>query len=141
MATLKHNEVKKHKTTARHAAPKRHHVVRHHPARNQKSQPRTMAFIIGGAILLGFVFVMMNYSVMSMDNNAYTTSTTKSSSVSPDEKERIDKWIIDENLNAYGDKKGTFYIGGTPLFNEATGKYRNLYDYIIEQHPDRPWNK
>jgi hypothetical protein len=31
------------------------------------------------------------------------------------------------------------YAGGTPLFNEATGKTMDRYDYIVMKHPDRPW--
>jgi hypothetical protein len=33
------------------------------------------------------------------------------------------------------------YAGATPLFNEATGKTMTKYEYIISQHPDRPWLK
>ncbi len=74
-------------------------------------------------------------------DKTYTTSTTPArSAVSAEEKEQIDAWIKNENRNSYGDEKGTMYIGGTPLFDETTGKYKNLYVYIIEQYPDRPWN-
>lgn len=51
----------------------------------------------------------------------------------------IDKWIAKNNLNEYGDPSDTFYIGGTPLFDEATGRTKDRYEYIIAKHPDRPW--
>lgn len=63
------------------------------------------------------------------------------SSVSASERARIDAWLRAhaDSLNQYGDPKGTYYTGGTPLFNESTGQSVNKYDYIVRQHPDRPW--
>lgn len=62
--------------------------------------------------------------------------------VAKQEKQKIDQWIINNsNLNQYGDSKNTVYIGGTPLFNEATSERVDRYKYIIDRHPDRPWNK
>ncbi|MEK7627568.1 MAG: hypothetical protein AAB397_03220 [Patescibacteria group bacterium] len=52
---------------------------------------------------------------------------------------RIEKWIKNNDLNKYGDPADSFYIGGTPLFNEATGETMSRFDYIAKQHPDRPW--
>lgn len=57
------------------------------------------------------------------------------------EKKRVDNWIEKNNLNEFGDPKGTAYIGGTPLFNEATGQYTDRYLHILKRHPDRPWNR
>lgn len=54
---------------------------------------------------------------------------------------KIEQWITQNNLNKYGDPKDTIYAGGTPLFDESTGDYRNKYDYIMEKHPDRPWDQ
>ena len=51
-------------------------------------------------------------------------------------KQRIDQWIKDNNLNPYGDPRDTMYMGGTPLFNEATGKSKDRYEYILEKHPE-----
>ncbi len=56
-----------------------------------------------------------------------------------DEEIAIDQWIIDEGLNEYGDEFGTMYIGGTPLFDERTGKTIDRYEYIKMRHPDKPW--
>jgi hypothetical protein len=53
----------------------------------------------------------------------------------------IDAWISRNNLNMYGDSNERVYIGGTPLFNESTGRYINRYYYIRTQHPDAPWWK
>lgn len=63
------------------------------------------------------------------------------STVSASERARIDAWLRtnDATLNQYGDPEGTVYTGGTPLFNEATGTMIDRYDYIVRQHPDRPW--
>jgi hypothetical protein len=56
-----------------------------------------------------------------------------------DEKTLIDAWIIANGLNEYGDTKDTMYTGGTPLFNETTGKTLSRDEYIRSRHPDRPW--
>jgi hypothetical protein len=51
-------------------------------------------------------------------------------------KQRIDRWIKQKGLNSYGDPKDTVYAGGTPLFDERTGRTRDRYDYILERHPE-----
>ena len=61
--------------------------------------------------------------------------------ISEAEKQEIQEWIEENDLNKYGDPKNTFYTGGTPLFNEGTGETIDLYEYILEKHPDRPWLK
>ena len=53
-----------------------------------------------------------------------------------DHKEKIDKWLAENNLNRYGDAIGIFYTGGTPLFNEATGESKERFEYILEKIPD-----
>ena len=53
-----------------------------------------------------------------------------------EQKKTIDAKIKQENLNEYGDAKGTQYMGGTPLFNEMTGKKIDRYDYIVSNHPN-----
>lgn len=58
-----------------------------------------------------------------------------------EEKNRVEAWITENQLNIYGDPKDTGYAGGTPLFNEATGQTKDRFEYILEKHPDRPWNK
>lgn len=52
----------------------------------------------------------------------------------------IDAWIVANGLNTFGDAADTVYAGGTPLFNEATGKTVDRYQYIITKHPTKPWN-
>lgn len=51
-------------------------------------------------------------------------------------KKRIDDWIVNQGLNKYGDPVDTMYIGGTPLFNEATSEVKDKYEYILENHPE-----
>lgn len=65
----------------------------------------------------------------------------ESEKISQEEKEKIEKWILQNDLNEYGDPKDTIYAGGTPLFNEATGEKIYRFQYILSQHPERPWNK
>lgn len=53
-----------------------------------------------------------------------------------EQKKAIDSKIAKDKLNDYGDPKGTQYMGGTPLFNEMTGKTTDRYDFIVSRHPD-----
>jgi hypothetical protein len=69
------------------------------------------------------------------------TNETQSSSISSEEKQKIDAWLQTNNLNQYGDPKDIAYIGGSPLFNETTGETIDKYDYILSKNPTRPWNK
>jgi len=136
MAVRKHTKKKAHHHEVHHTE---HHTKHHAPAH----KPKTALWVAGGVILLSALYIAMNYSVAgtAMDKPTTTSSTPARQAISAAEQKKIDQWIADSGLNAYGDTKGTMYIGGTPLFNEATGKYRDLYGYILEQHPDRPWNK
>lgn len=59
--------------------------------------------------------------------------------ISKAEKTKIETWIIENDLNRYGDSKDTVYMGGTPLFNERTGERTDRYEYILRRHPDKPW--
>jgi len=56
--------------------------------------------------------------------------------LSKEEEKMIDDWINKKGLNRYGDSEGTFYTGGTPLFNEATGESLDRYQYIFDNHPE-----
>jgi hypothetical protein len=61
--------------------------------------------------------------------------------ITEEEKAKIETWIQENNLNEFGDPKDTIYTGGTPLFNEATEGTVDRFQYILSQHPERPWNK
>eukprot|EP00551_Chaetoceros_affinis_P005399 CAMPEP_0203666524 /NCGR_PEP_ID=MMETSP0090-20130426/3540_1 /ASSEMBLY_ACC=CAM_ASM_001088 /TAXON_ID=426623 /ORGANISM="Chaetoceros affinis, Strain CCMP159" /LENGTH=109 /DNA_ID=CAMNT_0050530423 /DNA_START=1 /DNA_END=327 /DNA_ORIENTATION=- len=52
---------------------------------------------------------------------------------------RADKWLDSMRYNEYGDKPGTLYEGGTPLYDPLTGKYTYRYDYLVEKFPELPW--
>lgn len=51
-------------------------------------------------------------------------------------KQQIDAWLTAKGFNEYGDKAGTMYTGGTPLFDEKTGLTQDKYSYILEHHPE-----
>ena len=56
--------------------------------------------------------------------------------VDDETRRRIDQWIREQGRNEYGDAKGTVYTGGTPLFNEMTGRTLDKYEYILKRHPE-----
>ena len=53
-----------------------------------------------------------------------------------EQKKFIDGMIKKLGLNEYGDDKDTMYAGGTPLFDEMTGRTRDRYEYILSRHRD-----
>lgn len=59
-----------------------------------------------------------------------------SKKLTPELKAIIDGWLLGKGLNEYGDLLNTAYIGGTPIFNEATGEKIDKYEYILSKHPE-----
>jgi len=58
------------------------------------------------------------------------------SSIDESTRKRIDSWVRENNRNEFGDAKDTVYAGGTPLFNEMTGRTTDRYEYILKKHPE-----
>lgn len=48
----------------------------------------------------------------------------------------VDSWLKKKGLNEYGDPEGTMYMGGTPLFDEQTGKTIDRLDYIYQKNAE-----
>jgi len=63
-------------------------------------------------------------------------SVIDSAGLTAAQKQAIDDWLAKKGLNRYGDAKNAVYTGGTPLFDEATGKAIERYDYILNKFPD-----
>lgn len=93
--------------------------------------------LAAGGILVGALVIReKNKSELNQSNNQQSGQNLNQS-----EKDRINAWLAANNLNQYGDPQGALYAGGTPLFDERTGQTTDRYDYIIKNHPYRPWNK
>ena len=56
--------------------------------------------------------------------------------VDDETRRRIDRWLREAGRNEFGDPPGTIYAGGTPLFNEITGRRLDRYEYILKRHPE-----
>ncbi len=52
------------------------------------------------------------------------------------QKSYIDSWLQGSELNQYGDPQGTFYMGGSPLYDEESGQIQDRYEYVIKHHPE-----
>jgi len=52
------------------------------------------------------------------------------------EEKCVDRWLAERKLDPYGMPEGTMYAGGTPLFDEATGRQIDRLDYIYRKHPE-----
>ena len=48
----------------------------------------------------------------------------------------LDRELAARHLNEFGDPEGTMYTGGTPLFDEKTGKRTDRAEYVFSRHPD-----
>jgi hypothetical protein len=48
----------------------------------------------------------------------------------------LDRQLSAKGLNPFGDPDGIMYAGGTPLFNEKTGRSVPREQYVFEKHPD-----
>ena len=72
------------------------------------------------------------------DNNASSTRgiTLNPNDLTSGQKDKIEAWLTEQGLNRYGDKDGTYYTGGTPLFDEATGQAIERFQYILSNHKD-----
>ena len=69
-----------------------------------------------------------------------TLSTGSGSTISDQEKAKIDVWLSANNLNQCGDPPGTVYLGGSCLFNETTGVLSDRYEFLVKKYPNKPWN-
>lgn len=47
----------------------------------------------------------------------------------------VDRWLAAKGLNQYGDAPDTMYAGGSPLFDERTGKAKDRIEYVVSKHP------
>ncbi len=48
----------------------------------------------------------------------------------------LDRQLAEKRLNPFGDPPDTAYPGGTPLFDETTGKSADRATYVFARHPD-----
>jgi len=65
---------------------------------------------------------------------------TKVTDLTVDQKNYIDKFLADNNLNRFGDATSTMYASGTPLFDKVTGESIDRFEYILKNHPEI-WEK
>ena len=93
-------------------------------------KPITFSIIIGAIVILLGVGAVLIWK-----------EAQEPAEISATEKQKIETWILENDLNQYGDPKNIFYTGGTPLFDEKTGRSIDRYEYILKNHPDRPWLK
>ncbi len=49
---------------------------------------------------------------------------------------KVDAWLRERGLNAYGDPEGTFYAGGTPLFSESSGESTSRWEHLKNRFPE-----
>ena len=50
--------------------------------------------------------------------------------------ECVEKWLKGHGLDAYGNPQGTMYAGGTPTFDEATGKPVDRWTLVARHRPE-----
>ena len=48
----------------------------------------------------------------------------------------LDRQLRSKGLNPFGDPEGTVYAGGTPLFDEKSGRSTPREEYLARKHPE-----
>ena len=48
----------------------------------------------------------------------------------------VERWLRGHGLDDYGNEKGTMYTGGTPTFDEATGKSVDRWTLVAKNRPE-----
>jgi hypothetical protein len=48
----------------------------------------------------------------------------------------VDRWLAQRKLDPYGNEEGMMYAGGTPLFDERTGRTTDRLEYVYRKHPE-----
>ena len=48
----------------------------------------------------------------------------------------LDQQLEQRGLNQFGDPPDTVYLGGTPLFDEKTGRRTDREAYVFGKHPE-----
>lgn len=66
---------------------------------------------------------------------ALSLGITEARSLSGSERATIDQYLQNRGLNRYGDPQGTFYTGGSPLFDEASGQVMDRHEFVLRKHP------
>ena len=101
---------------------------------------RKIAVVLGLIILfLIIVFVILGQTQKESIQEPTKNDRRSASIIQLEEKQLIEVWISENDLNQYGDMNDTVYLGGTPLFNETTSQSIDRYEYILQGHIDRPW--
>jgi len=72
----------------------------------------------------------------TFDKEKLETAVTDAKDLSREAKDAIDTWLADNGFNRFGDPIGTYYAGGTPLFNELTGEAIDRFEYILKKRPE-----
>lgn len=90
--------------------------------------------------IIAIIFVLKDEKGNEIVRREVKRKDVVSSAVSEKEKQLIDKWIKENNLNLDGEPKQR-WSGPTSMFHDRTGKIIDRYEYILKNHPDRPWLK
>lgn len=52
------------------------------------------------------------------------------------QEECVNRWLQAHGLDGFGSPQGTVYMGGTPLFDEATGKNTTRQAFLASHHSE-----
>lgn len=105
----------------------------------QKQLIYILIVVLIGIIVLLSVKLIIDPSNMPGNKTSITPSIAEPT-ISTQEQESIEIWIKMNNLNFFGDPSDTVYTGGTPLYDETSGETQDRFDYILKNHPEKPWN-
>ena len=78
-------------------------------------------------------------STCSSDTAATQPDTARSvgsPATAGDELKCVDAWLEKKGLDQYGSPAGTMYMGGTPLFDESSGKTTDRLEHVYQKQPE-----
>lgn len=85
-----------------------------------------LSFLLAGSVAAG-----------PKDKPVTSKSKTASAKAARAREEKcVDRWLAERKLDAYGSPEGTMYAGGTPLFDERTGRRVDRLEYVYKKHPE-----
>jgi hypothetical protein len=78
-----------------------------------------------------FALVILGFMAMGCPRKGDPSSATPRAT----EEACVDRWLSEHGLDAFGSPRGTQYAGGTPLFDEASGKAVDRLAYVYGKQP------
>ena len=72
----------------------------------------------------------------SSERSAPAPVTAARMQLDPKQTECVERWLKGHGLDDYGNPQGTLYAGGTPTFDESTGRSVDRWTLVMKNRPE-----